>query len=188
MDHYLAALLLPKRAQAVVMAVRALNIEVAQVRDAVSEPGTATTRFRFWLDAAEGALKGQPLGHPVARALAAAGPGSGLRLSPLFVLRIIRARLNDDGHMPFATLADAEAYAEETASMPLYLTLEALGITSLDADHAASHLGIAQGLVTLLRGTPYWLQRRQVTESTHELRVREHAPPTPSAPTDAHPC
>lgn len=145
------------------MAVRALNVEVARIRDVTSEATTAAGRFHFWLEAVEKALKGRPVGHPLARALAAAaGPGSGLRLSPLFLSRLVRARLEDDQRQPFATMAAVEAYAEETASMQLYLTLEAMGITSLDADHAASHIGRAQGIVTLLRGAPYWLTHRQV--------------------------
>lgn len=46
-------------------------------------------------------------------------------------------------------------YAEYTASSLLYLTLEAMGIRDATADHAASHIGKATGIVTILRGTRY---------------------------------
>jgi hypothetical protein len=37
-----------------------------------------------------------------------------------------------------------------------------LGIKDLHADHAASHIGKAQGIVTCLRATPYHGSRRKV--------------------------
>lgn len=52
-------------------------------------------------------------------------------------------------------LADLEVYAEKTASSLLYLTLECLGVRDNTVDRAGSHAGVAIGLTTLLRGTPY---------------------------------
>ena len=39
---------------------------------------------------------------------------------------------------------------------------EIIGIKDLHADHAASHIGKAQGIVTCLRATPYHGSRRRV--------------------------
>ena len=36
------------------------------------------------------------------------------------------------------------------------------GVENVHADHAASHLGKAQGLTTVLRAIPYHAQRRRV--------------------------
>lgn len=36
------------------------------------------------------------------------------------------------------------------------------GVKNVHADHAASHIGKAQGLTTLLRATPYHAQQRRV--------------------------
>jgi len=58
-------------------------------------------------------------------------------------------------------LSNLETYCEETFASLLYLTLECLGIRSLHADHAASHIGKAVGICSLLRATPYHLRRRQ---------------------------
>lgn len=44
-----------------------------------------------------------------------------------------------------------ERYAEETVSTVYYLILNIAGISNIHADHAASHLGKAQGLSNLLR-------------------------------------
>jgi NADH dehydrogenase [ubiquinone] 1 alpha subcomplex assembly factor 6 len=63
---------------------------------------------------------------------------------------------------PYLTLKDVEDYAENTASSVLYLTLECLGIRDVHADHAASHLGKAEGIITLLRATPYHAHNKKV--------------------------
>lgn len=59
-------------------------------------------------------------------------------------------------------LVDLEVYAEKTASSLLYLTLECLGVRDNAADRAASHAGVAIGLTTLLRGTPYHSAVQQI--------------------------
>lgn len=43
-----------------------------------------------------------------------------------------------------------------------YLILEALGVKDVRVDHAASHLGKAQGIVTAIRAVPFHAKRRQV--------------------------
>lgn len=44
-----------------------------------------------------------------------------------------------------------ETYAERSVSNVFYLILEGCGAKNIHADHAASHLGKAQGLVQQLR-------------------------------------
>lgn len=44
-----------------------------------------------------------------------------------------------------------EKYAEQTVSSTYYLILEGCGVKNVDADHAVSHLGKAQGIVQQLR-------------------------------------
>lgn len=43
----------------------------------------------------------------------------------------------------------------------LYLQLGAAGLASREADHAASHLGKAVGIATLLKGTAYHARMRR---------------------------
>ena len=71
------------------------------------------------------------------------------------------------GDKPFENLESAEEYAHDAFSSANYLVLECLNSgSSADgggggdkisghARHAANHLGKAQGLVTVLRATPY---------------------------------
>lgn len=51
----------------------------------------------------------------------------------------------------FTTLEDIEKYAEDSVSPIYYMILEDSGVKNVNADHAASHLGKAQGLVNMLR-------------------------------------
>lgn len=60
----------------------------------------------------------------------------------------------------YASLDDLEKYAENTASILLYLELQMMGITDVHADHAASHVGKAVGITTLIRGTPFHIRDR----------------------------
>lgn len=55
---------------------------------------------------------------------------------------------------PYTTLSALEAYAESTYSTLLYLTLAALPLHSMAADHLASHIGKAAGITAVLRGLP----------------------------------
>ena len=52
-------------------------------------------------------------------------------------------------------------YASRTTEQPCLVSV-VLGVKDLHADHAASHIGKAQGIVTCLRATPYHSSRRQV--------------------------
>ena len=95
-------------------------------------------------------------GHPVASALAGVRKG----LSVAWLRRIVDARVAHLGGSPFISVAQLEKHAENTAASLLYLQLEALGIRSVHADHAASHIGKAVGIATLLRATPFHASRR----------------------------
>eukprot|EP00043_Microstomoeca_roanoka_P028317 m.17571 g.17571 ORF g.17571 m.17571 type:complete len:296 (+) comp8317_c0_seq2:115-1002(+) len=163
-EHYLTALLLPDTAVNSVFALRAFNAQVARVRDDAREPNAVRMRYLFWSDVIDG-LKRQnnkeadasttpsQLRHPVALALQEVAKEHDLTLS--FLRQLIRARQSQSDDAPFQTLQEAETYAEQTCSSLYYLTLECMNIRNQHADHVASHLGRAEGLVTLLRGIPY---------------------------------
>ncbi|EDQ87377.1 uncharacterized protein MONBRDRAFT_33464 [Monosiga brevicollis MX1] len=159
-DHYLATLLLPSTAQRAVFALRALNIEVATIRDSAREPATTSMRFLFWKDAIDALFdQGRPLPQtPVMQELETLQQEQQLQLTRTFLRRLIMAR-EKDSDVPFASIPQLERYAEDTASTLLYLTLEAMHIRNHTAEHIASHIGKAQGHVTLLRGLPFLAKR-----------------------------
>lgn len=55
------------------------------------------------------------------------------------------------GKAAYYEISQVEEYSERTHSTLLYMLFEFLKINSLELDHAASHLGKAQGLVSLIR-------------------------------------
>ena len=76
-------------------------------------------------------------------------------LSQTRFLRVISAR--EQYHLPdrpYPTLDALEQYAERTYSALLYLTLQALPVSSVAVDHIASHVGKAAGIAAVLRGLP----------------------------------
>ena len=63
MDRYLAILLGPRAQQPALMALAALNVELAHVLEAAKEPGLSAIRFQWWRDCFEEAhgLSGNPV-------------------------------------------------------------------------------------------------------------------------------
>jgi NADH dehydrogenase [ubiquinone] 1 alpha subcomplex assembly factor 6 len=77
-----------------------------------------------------------------------------VRWSKNWLTRIVNTREQYLGNPPFPSLEKLESYAENTYSTLLYLTLQALPLQSLQADHLASHIGKATGIAAILRGLP----------------------------------
>lgn len=65
--------------------------------------------------------------------------------------KLITSRTNILKSKYFRSLEDIEKYAEESVSSIYYLLLSVAGIANVHADHAASHLGKAQGIANILR-------------------------------------
>ncbi|KAK7492253.1 hypothetical protein BaRGS_00016550 [Batillaria attramentaria] len=145
-ENYLCCLLLPKDLQRAAFAIRAFNVELAQVRDVVSEKKIGAMRLQFWKDTVERLLEAARY----------------FRLSKRLFKRLVEARAEQLERDGFQSIQEVELYAENTASTLHYLMLECLGVKNVHADHAASHIGKAQGVTTLLRAIPYHAQSRRV--------------------------
>ncbi|MBE7181123.1 MAG: squalene/phytoene synthase family protein, partial [Terriglobus roseus] len=142
------------------LALRAFNLETARVADLTSHPSIGPMRMQFWRDAVTRALAGSPPKEPVAVLLAHANDALQQRtagkssLSAAWLSRMIRERERQLGNPPYASVAALETYAENTYATLLYLTLQALPVHSVTADHLASHVGKATGIAAVLRGLP----------------------------------
>ncbi|XP_064394510.1 NADH dehydrogenase (ubiquinone) complex I, assembly factor 6-like [Halichondria panicea] len=158
-DHYLCCLLLPKSSQASAFSIRAFNIEIAQIQNQVSEQSIGKMRLQFWKDALNNIYKGAPPLHPVALALAEAVGKH--KLTKKWLTRVVEARDSTQTRL-FRSTEELETYAEHTFSSLLYLTLETLGVRDVNSDHAASHVGKAEGIVTLLRASNFYRASRHV--------------------------
>lgn len=97
--------------------------------------------------------------HPVALALTDSLRRS--KLSTSWLMRLVQAREEDLEGRTMYTLTDLDKWAEANHSTLLYLQLEMLGIRDVHADHAASHLGKATGIVATLRGAAFHARHRR---------------------------
>src|SRR5215469_14970852 len=97
-----------------VVAVYALDAELAGVARRITQPMLGEIRLAWWREALEELAAGGPArAHPALLALADARARRELDLEPL--LHVVEARARDLDPAPFATEAEAIAYADRTA-------------------------------------------------------------------------
>ena len=150
-------------------------------------------RYQFWRDSINSTFAGKPPKHPVPivlshaiSSLSARTLGS-VQLSKAWLQRLVSTREKYLLSPPFASLEDLEQYAENTYSTLLYLTLSALPLCSLSADHLASHIRKAAGIAAVLRGIPPYLPfpRLQTTIIPTIVLARKVAAQEPKIPRKA---
>ncbi|XP_069477488.1 NADH dehydrogenase (ubiquinone) complex I, assembly factor 6 isoform X3 [Ambystoma mexicanum] len=161
-DHegFLCSLLLPPESRSSALALKAFNVELAQVKDLVSQKNIGLMRMQFWRTAVEDMYHDNPPHQPIAMELWKAIKKH--KLTKSWFMRIIDEREKNLDDRAYRTIQELEKYAENTQSSLLYLTLETLGVKDVHADHAASHIGKAHGIITCLRAVPYHSSQRKV--------------------------
>ncbi|XP_061227020.1 NADH dehydrogenase (ubiquinone) complex I, assembly factor 6 isoform X2 [Neopsephotus bourkii] len=159
-EGFLCSLLLPAESRTSAFALRAFNVELAQIKDSISQKTTGLMRMQFWRDTVEGIYCDNPPHQPIATELWRAVKRH--NLTKMWFMKIIDEREKNLDDKAYRNIQELEKYAENTQSALLYLTLEMLGVRDVHADHAASHIGKAQGIVTCLRATPYHCTRQKV--------------------------
>ena len=155
-DRWLASLFLPDRARPHVHALLAFNLEIAKVRDTVSEPMLGEIRFQWWRDAL---ANGAPAGNPVAEALL--DTIERCRLDAGRLLALIEARSFDLYDDPMPSVTAYEAYARETSSTLFDLTAQILE-PGFPAHAATDAAGRAYAMTGLLRALPWQVMKGQV--------------------------
>ncbi|KAJ5568439.1 hypothetical protein N7450_010925 [Penicillium hetheringtonii] len=159
---YTMSTFIPSHARTFYIALRALNVSLSIIPDTTSSPTIGLMRLQFWRDAVTKILAGTPPKEPVAILLASAiselsqHTNGRARISKGWLNRLINAREQTLTNDPYPNIAALESYAENTYSTLMYLTLAALPMTSVTADHVASHIGKAVGIAAVLRGLPLW--------------------------------
>ncbi|KAI0732041.1 isoprenoid synthase domain-containing protein [Fomitopsis betulina] len=153
-ESFLISHFWPRELREHFIALRAFYVELASVQEAVSNITIGKMRMQFWRDALKDIADGRPPRHPIASALGRACQVANL---PTYHLkRIIDTRDAELDRPTHMTLDSLTSHAESTSSTFLYLQLSLLSLSASTAlSHAASHLGVAQGITTLLRALPY---------------------------------
>ncbi|KAF9433432.1 NADH dehydrogenase (ubiquinone) complex I, assembly factor 6 [Entomortierella beljakovae] len=179
-EGFLCTQFFPQHQKATQMALRAFNIELASIRESVSNTDIGRMRMQFWRDSLEKVFAGTPPQQPVALALAYAiqeqeqhhqkqhhdqlGRSSvaDTEMSLIWFKRMITEREQNLSDPQFMTIGQMETYCENTFGSLLYLQLESVGVKSLEADHAASHLAKAMGISTMLRAFPFHMHQNRM--------------------------
>ncbi|MEX2452128.1 MAG: phytoene/squalene synthase family protein [Rhodospirillales bacterium] len=152
-DRFLCAMFAPANRRGYLFALYAFNLEIARVREIVSEPLIGRMRLQWWRDALDSIYRGTGPNNPVARAVAetvAACPVSRGHFETL-----IDGREADMQDEPFETLNELIAYAEGTSVPLVRLSLEALGVSDERSHAAARGVGTAWALSGLMRAIPF---------------------------------
>jgi phytoene synthase len=169
-DRWLASLFIPEASRPNIHALYAFSLEIARVREIVSEPLLGEVRFQWWRDALDGKSEAGVMNNPVAAALMDTIARFSLPAAPL--LALIDARQHDLYGDPMESAAALESYTEATCS-----TLFRLARLIIDGEEAvaglgvAGHAGIAYGITGLLRALPWHCARGQVFVPDEFLRV-----------------
>jgi phytoene/squalene synthetase len=156
LDRYFSALFAPAPLRPLLLALYAFNAEVARVAETVREPMLGAIRLEWWRETAEGASRGNPRNHDVARGLAALFPGGQVALADFEAL--IAARAFDSSADHFADFAALEAYVDRTSGAVMRLAAQILG----GKPEATREAALAYGLAGLVRSLPFHNARHKL--------------------------
>jgi phytoene synthase len=164
-ERFLTALFAPDRCRESLLALYAFNLEIAKIREVVSEPMLGEIRLQWWREAIEEIYEGTPRRHAVVEALADAVRSADLPREPFD--RLIDARAMDLAEDPPATLDMLERYAADTSSVLQHMVLRVLGVEDGGAEDGASRdaagkIGVAWALIGLIRAMGFHVRKKRV--------------------------
>lgn len=159
-ERYLCALFAPPEGRERLLALYAFNVEIARVRETVSEPLIGQMRLQWWREAIAEFREGKVRAHPVAKALQAAFAQS--PPAPELIERLLETREFDLDDAPPPDMTSLENYAVGSSGALLQAGLHLLGVRSDAAHHAARHVGVAWALLGHLRAAPFHASQRRL--------------------------
>ena len=136
------------------------NLEIARIRETVSEPLLGQIRLQWWREALDKAEGGAAAGHPVADSLADLLARHSLPRAAID--RLLAARAFDLEDRPPEDLAELMAYIEDSAAGLTALAAQLLGGGDQATQEAARHVGRAWGLLGLMRAHAYHIKLRRL--------------------------
>ncbi len=159
-DRFIATLFAPEDKRSHLHALYAFNLELARIREVVSEPMMGEIRMQWWRDALSGE-GGAVTAHPIAHVLLDTVQRFHLPVQAL--MDVIEGRSFDLYDDPMPTRMDLEGYCGETSSSLIRLACLILADGQDPAGaEAAGHAGVAFALTGLLRALPWHAVRGQL--------------------------
>ncbi len=155
-DRWFASRFAPRAARGRLVALYALNYEIARVADTVTQAPIGEIKLAWWREAlAEIAAGKAPRAHPVLAEFAASVRG--VRISWDALERIIEARRADFDAAPFATWDEVQAYVASTAGGVARVAVELCEARA--TDDLIRSVGQAWGFAGLARAQSAWRAR-----------------------------
>lgn len=152
-DRWLASRFAPAHVRARLIAIYALNHEIARTADVVSQAAIGDIRLQWWRDALAEIFDGKAVrAHPVLTAIAQAHQETPLPRAALEAL--IDARGRDLDTAAFATFAEIDVYLDATAGNVMRIAASACGV-ALD-EVLVNTAAKAWGYAGLLRAATHW--------------------------------
>jgi phytoene synthase len=159
-DRWLACLFAPSSSRHHLHALYAFNLDVARIRDIVSDPMPGEIRYQWWRDALEGEGRGDIAAHPIAAALI--DTVARCRLPRAALTNLVDARTFDLYDDPMPGMRQFEGYCGETSSALIRLSALILaGGRDPGGPDASGHGGLAYAIAGLLRAIPWHAARGQ---------------------------
>lgn len=173
-DRFVTALFAPPDRREDLFALYAFNVDVAGIREKVTEPMMGLMRLQWWRDRIEAIYAGADAAassHPAAKALAEAVRRRDLPRAPFDAL--LDAREQDMEDDPPADRAAFLAYARDTGGAVQRLAAAVLGAERDDAaDTAAERVGTAWAVIGLLRATAFHAAQNRVYLPAEDLTAQ----------------
>lgn len=155
-DRWLASRFAPDGARGRLVALYALNHEIARTAETVRQAAIGEIRLQWWREAVAEVFAGEPSRpHPVVEAFAQAHAQT--PFSPGLLNALIDARSADLEASPFASWEALDAYLEASAGGIMRLALRAC--EGPDAAAAVTPAARAWGYAGLMRASAHWRAR-----------------------------
>jgi phytoene synthase len=149
-DRYLATLYAPAVHRPVLAALLAFGLDIARLRETVSQPLLAQIRLQWWRDAFAEIAEGKPpRGHPILTVLA------GTRIELGLLDAMLTAREQDWDETPPADLDALRRYAGATGGALAEIRALVLGAATPDDRLATRCVGGAFALTGIIRAIPF---------------------------------
>lgn len=166
-ERYAATLFTAPEPRRALLAVFGFNIEVARIREQISQPLAGEIRLQWWTDLLAGMAHGDAAGNPVAAELMQAIERHTLSREALD--RIVDAHRFDLYDEPMSTMAELETYLQNTASALFGVSAHILGGDVQGDRELLRHAGLAFGLTRILEALPRHASRGQIYLPLDEL-------------------
>lgn len=156
-DRWLAARFAPPLVRERLIALCAVNYEIARTAETVREGALGAIRLEWWREGLEAVGGGKaPRVHP---ALEALNRTLVHRSAALEMQQIVAARVLDFEAQPFATWADCDGYLDATAGVLMRVSIAQCSAPGEAPEAFINSAGRAWGYTGLLRAADFWRAR-----------------------------